>query len=116
MERKEVKHEKRNFRISKHVEHRGIEGEYNIELSIENIGEKIKNFIIIEIIPSSSSITKFTCSKAESHEIVRVFDMSELFIKVFELNSNSSVVINYNLTGSSGYPKTSPIVNILDQD
>ena len=117
MERKEVKHESHRFRIYKHVEPVGIEGEYNVKLRIENIGEiKLKNLIIIDIVPSSSSITEFTSSKAVTHEIVRVFDKSELFIKMSELNSSSSVVINYNLNGSSEYPKTSPTVNILDKD
>ena len=114
MERKEIKHEKRNFRISKRIEPKDIEGEYNIELRIENIGkDKLENIIITDFIPSSFSMTKFASSKAVTYEIVRVFDISELFIKVSELKSNSSVIINYNLTGSGTYPKTSPPVNIL---
>ena len=113
MERKEVRHERYKFRIAKHVEPVGIEGEYYIELKLENPGEmKVKNLLITDVIPSSSSITEFISSKAVTHEIVRSFDKSELIIKMSDFNSGSSIIINYYLNqsliflGWIAFPKT----------
>lgn len=76
----------------------------------------MENILIREIIPSSFNLTEFTPSEGATHEVVQIGDQSELHVNVAEIKGGSSVVINYNLSGSGDYPRSEPVVIILGKD
>ncbi|MFX1481421.1 MAG: hypothetical protein ACFFCI_25355 [Promethearchaeota archaeon] len=64
----------------------------------------------------SFSLTKFTLSEPSTHEIVQIGDQTELSVNIPEIKTNSSFIINYDLSGLGNYQNSEPVVIILDKN
>ncbi|MFX1375890.1 MAG: hypothetical protein ACFFA0_08780 [Promethearchaeota archaeon] len=109
-----VKYVKRKLKTLKSIKPGLSEGEFSIGVRIQNKGDvELENVLVKDIIPTGFSLTEFTPPAGATHEVVQVGDLSELHIKVPEINGGSSVSINYNCSGSGDYPRSEPVILVL---
>ncbi len=106
-----VRYVKRKLKTLKSIKPGVSEGEFSIDVRVQNKGDvELENILVKEIIPIGFSLTKFTPPTGATHEVVQVGDLSELHVKVIEIKGGSSVSINYNCSGVGDYPRSEPVV------
>jgi hypothetical protein len=106
-----VRYVKRKLKTLKSIKPGFNEGEFSIDVRVQNKGDvELENVLVKDIIPSGFSLTEFSPPEGATHEVVQVGDLSELHVKVLEIKGGSSVKINYNCSGSGDYPRSEPVI------
>jgi len=106
-----VRYVKRKLKTLKSIKPGFAEGEFSIGVRVQNKGDvELENVLVKDIIPTGFSLTEFTPPGGATHEVVQVGDLSELHIKIAEIQGGAAVSINYNCSGTGDYPRSEPVV------
>jgi len=105
-----IKYVKRKLKSLKSIRPGINEGEFDINLRIQNKGNvELENLVVRDKIPEGFKLTDFT-PKDLDYEVVKEGGKSEMMIKIREISAQESVSIRYTCTGSGDYPRTEPQV------
>ena len=112
-----IKYVKRKLKTLKSIKPGSNEGEFNIDVRIENKGDvELENLIIKEKIPKGFELASFIPPKGATHEIIKGDKESELNIKIPDLKANDLIKINYSCSGSGEYPRYEPEVIVQGRE
>lgn len=96
----EAIHVRRKFRIGKEVLPIGSLGEYQIILTVENIGNSpLQNLILLDAVPDNFEYSNYSLEPQITDEIGK----DTLKWELDEIQENERLEISYNITGSGEY-------------
>ncbi|MFX1409865.1 MAG: hypothetical protein ACFFA6_05910 [Promethearchaeota archaeon] len=106
-----IKYVKRKLKTLKSIKPGMMEGEFSINLHIQNKGSvELENIILKDKIPKGFNLADFTPPEGVKHEVIKTDEESELQLKIPELKGSESIKINYNCAGMGDYPRYEPEV------
>jgi hypothetical protein len=106
-----VKYVKRRLKTLKSIKPGTMEGEFNVNLRIQNKGGvELENIIVKDKIPKGFDLTEINC---EQYNLESKTEYSELQVKIDELKGNESFTLTYNCSGNGDYPRYEPLVSVL---
>lgn len=109
-----IKYIQRKLKTLKSIKPGMNEGEFNINVRVQNKGDvELENLIIKDKIPAGFSLSEYKPPSNVTYEIIQEAGESMLQIKMDELKGNDTLIINYICTGSGDYPRSEPQVNVL---
>jgi hypothetical protein len=112
-----VKYVKRKLKTLKSIKPGMTEGEFSINVRIQNKGSvELENILVKDKIPTGFDLAGFTPPEGAIHEIIKIGEESELQVKIPELKGNESIIINYNCSGSGDYPRYEPQVIVQGRE
>ena len=110
----QIKYIQRKLKTLKSIKPGMNEGEFNINVRIQNKGDvELENLIIKEKIPSGFSLSEYKPPENVTYETIQEEGESVLQIKMDELKANDTLIINYICTGTGDYPRSEPQVIVL---
>jgi len=106
-----VRYVKRKLKTLKSVKPGTMEGEFTVNLRIQNKGGvELENIVIKDRIPQGFDLTEI--NRAE-YKLESMGEYSELEVTLDELKANESFTLTYNCTGQGDYPRYEPLVSVL---
>ena len=109
-----IKYVKRKLKTLKSIKPGATEGEFNINVQIQNKGSvELENILVIDKIPQGFSLTSVSTDK---YELKAQGTESELQVKIVELKANESKSLDYSCSGMGDYPRYEPQVIVTGRD
>ncbi|MFW9929776.1 MAG: hypothetical protein ACFFD1_10325 [Candidatus Thorarchaeota archaeon] len=106
-----VKYVKRKLKTLKSIKPGNMEGEFNVNLRIQNKGSvELENIVVKDKIPKGFNITEINL---EQYKLESKTEYSELQVKIEDLKGNESFTLTYNCSGNGDYPRYEPLVSVL---
>lgn len=106
-----VKYVKRKLKTLKSIKPGTMEGEFTVNVRIQNKGSvELENIVIKEKIPKGFDLSNIN---QDEYKLNSEGEYSELEVRVKELNSNDSFPLTYSCTGQGAYPRYEPSVSVL---
>jgi len=112
-----IKYVKRKLKTLKSIKPGMMEGEFSINLHIQNKGSvELENIILKDKIPKGFNLADFTPPEGVKHEVIKTDEESELQLKIPELKGSESIKINYKCAGMGDYPRYEPEVIVQGKE
>lgn len=106
-----VKYVKRKLKTLKSIKPGTMEGEFTVNVRIQNKGSvELENIVIKDRIPKGFSLSHIN---HEEYNLNSEEEYSELNVKLEELKGNQSFTLTYSCTGQGDYPRYEPSVSVL---
>jgi len=106
-----IRYVKRKLKTLKSIKPGSMEGEFTVNLRIQNKGGvELENIVIKDKIPQGFNLTEIN---RDEYNLKSMVEYSELEIRLDELKGNDSFTLTYNCTGQGDYPRYEPLVSVL---